>query len=314
VLPFTPANSVRPFVIEGEPLPPDGAPVSDYRLVTPGYFAALGVPVIRGRAFTDSDTATAAGVVVVNEAFSARYLRGRDPLGRRLRQAGENPAIRWLTIVGVISNVRHAGFGSVPQPEMYWPHSQATWGDTLARLRRTLIVVVRGQGAPEALAPAVRARLRALDPQLAIGNIQQMEDLMADSAAPARFAALLMTSFAALALVLATAGVYGVVAFAVASRTREFGIRLALGAAPADLLRRILHTGLTLTAAGLAAGLGGAMLFANVLRTQLFEIPPQDPRTFASVAGVLLVAALAACVVPAMRAARLPATIALREE
>jgi putative ABC transport system permease protein len=313
-LPFTEMNSVRPFLIEGEPVPTDGAATSEYRMVTPGYFAALGIRVTRGRPFEDSDVVGGPATVVINEAFVKRYFGDGDPLGRRLRQAGNNPEIPWMTVVGVVANVRHQGLASVHQPEMYWPHSRVTWGETLNRLRRTLMIVVRTEGDPMTVAPLIRARLGAIDAQLAIGTIQPVQDLVASSAAPTRFAMLLMTAFAVLGLILALAGVYGVVSFTVASRTREFGIRLALGAAPRELLWRVLRAGFVLGSCGVAAGLGAAFLLVDLLRTQLFEVPPHDIRTFVAVAGVLLTAALAATAFPALRAARLPPVVALREE
>jgi putative ABC transport system permease protein len=231
-----------------------------------------------------------------------------------LRQAGGNPEIPWMTVVGVVANVRHQGLAAVPQPEMYWLHSRATWGDTLNRLRRTLMVVMRTEGDPMAMAPLIRARLRAIDAQLAIGRMQPVQDLVASSAAPSRFAMLLMTAFAGVGLILALAGVYGVVSFTVASRTREFGIRLALGAAPRELLWRVLRTGFVLGSCGIAAGVGAAFLLVDLLRSQLFEVPTHDVRTFVAVAGLLLTAALAATAFPALRAARLPPVLALREE
>ena len=136
-------------------------------MVTPGFFAALGIPVTRGRPFTDTDAGGPAPVIV-NEAFATRYSGGQSPLGRRLRQAGDDPENPWMTLVGVVANVRHSGLGAPPQPEMYWLHSQANWGDTLKRLRRTLMVVVRTQGEPMVLAPVIRSRLAEIDGQLAI--------------------------------------------------------------------------------------------------------------------------------------------------
>ena len=152
-LPFTPMNSVRPFLVEGEPIPPDGAPVSDYRMVTPGYFAALGIRVTRGRPFADTDARRTERRSSSTKPSQPGLRRPESPRPA-LRQAGDNPEIPWMTLVGVVANVRHGGLAAPPQPEMSSLHSQATWGDTLKRLRRTLMVVVRTQGEPMVLAPS----------------------------------------------------------------------------------------------------------------------------------------------------------------
>jgi predicted permease len=313
-LPFTPMNSVRPFLREGVDSGRDDPPVSDYRMVTPGYMAALGIAVRRGREFTDADVAGRAATVLVNEAFASRYFADRDPLGQRLRQAGDNPQIPWMTLVGVVANVRHSGLLATPEPEMYWVHAQATWGDTLNRLRRSLSVVVRTTASPEVLAPLIRARLLEIDPNLAISPPQPMERLIYSSTASRRFNMMLMVAFAVLGLVLAVAGVYGVVSFGVERRTREFGIRLALGATPRELLRRVVTGGLTLAAIGLALGAVAAALLVNLLRAQLVEIPPRDVPTFTLVAAVLLASTIAASYFPARRGARVEPTTALHDD
>ena len=313
-LPFTPMNSVRPFLREGVDSGQVDPPVSDYRMVTPGYMAALGIAVTRGREFTDVDVAGSPAAVVVNDAFATRFFGDRDPLGQRLRQAGDNPQIPWMTVVGVVASVRHSGLLASPQPEMYWVHSQATWGDTLNRLRRNLSIVVRTTGDPEVLVPLIRARLLEVDPNLAISPPLPMESLISGSTASPRFNMSLMVAFAGVGLVLAVAGVYGVVSFGVERRMREFGIRLALGATPRELLRRVVGGGLLLAAIGLAAGATAAALLVDLLRTQLVEIPPRDATTFGVVALVLLVSTLAASFVPARRGAQVEPTTALHDE
>jgi putative ABC transport system permease protein len=314
-LPFTPMNSVRPFLREDRAGADASAPpVSDYRMVTPGYFAAMGIALKRGRAFTDADAAGQPAAVVVNEAFAARFLADRDPLSLRLRQAGGNKEIPWMTLVGVVADVRHGGLAATPQPEMYWVHAQATWGETLNRLRRNVMVVVRTSGDETALIPAIRAQLAALDPEVAISTPQPVRDLVSDSAASPRFNLTLMAIFAAVGLMLAVAGVYGVVSYTVTSRTRELGIRLALGAEPSALLRRVLWGAFTLAVLGLILGTVAAGSLAGLLRAQLFEVPPRDVATFAWVACILLVSTLAASLIPARRAARVPPSTALRDE
>jgi putative ABC transport system permease protein len=313
-LPFTAMNSVRPFIREGVDTDTSDPPVSDYRLITPGYMAALGVAIRRGREFSDDDLAGRPAAVVVNEAFASRFLKSRDPLGQRLRQAGDNPQIPWMTVVGVVADVRHSGLLAPPQPEMYWVHSQATWGDTLNRVRRNLSIVVRTSGDAAVLVPLVRARLLELDPNVAISTPRSMESLISTSTASPRFNTVLMIAFAGLGLVLAIAGVYGVVSFGVERRMREFGIRLALGATPRELLRRVVIGGGLLAATGLAAGAIAAALLVDLLRSQLVDVPPRDVTTFTVVAMVLLASTLAASYLPARRGARVAPTTALRDD
>jgi predicted permease len=313
-LPFTPMNSVRPFLREGVDTGQGDPPVSDYRMVTPGYVRALGIAVKRGREFTEADVAGQPAAVVVNEAFASRFFPDRDPIGQRLRQAGDNPLIPWMTVVGVVASVRHSGLLAVPQPEMYWVHSQATWGDTLNLLRRTLSIVVRTTGDPDMLVPLIRARLLELDPNLAISPPRPMESLIRGSMASRRFNMMLMAAFAGVGLVLAVAGVYGVVSYGVERRTREFGIRLALGATPRELLRRVVAGGLLLAAVGLASGAIAAALLVDLVRTQLVEVPPRDVATFGLVAIALLASTLAASYFPARRGSRVEPMLALHDE
>jgi putative ABC transport system permease protein len=314
-LPFTGMGSVRPFVREGETVSADAAPTSQYRLITPGYFAAMGIPVTRGREFTDSDTFGQPGVAIVSESFARRFLRP-DPIGQRIKQAGGGDDVPWLTVVGVVGDVRHFGLTSDLEPEMFWPEAQATWGATLNRLRRGLTVVVRAADDPLALLPAIRTQVAAIDPRRPMIDARPIGDLVARSADVQRFSMVLLANFAAIGLALAAAGVYGVMSYTVAARRREMGIRLALGARPRVLLAGVLRTGLGLAAAGAAVGFVASWMLGSVgvFETLLFQTPPRDVSTFLAVAGVLFGTAAFACYRPAQRAARVDPIEALREE
>ena len=312
-LPFSGRDSVRPFIREGETVIGDNAPTAEYRLVTPGYFAAMDIPVRRGREFTESDTIGQPGAVIINESFARRFFAGSDPLGLRLRQAGANPEIPWLTVVGVVGDVRHAGLSAEIRPEMFWAESQATWGATLNRNRRGLTVVVRTAGDPLAMLPAIREQVAAVDPNRPLIEALPMRALVARSADVQRFSMVLLGLFASIGLVLAAAGVYGVMSYTVAANRREMGIRLALGARPRALLGQVLRTGFVMAAVGAAIGLAAAWMLGDVFAKQLFQTPPRDAPTFATVAALLLATALVACYVPARRAGRVDPIEALRE-
>jgi predicted permease len=313
-LPFSGMNSVRPFIREGESVAANDAPTSEYRLITPGYFAAMGIPVRRGREFTDSDSLGRPGAVIVSESFARAFLPGQDPIGRRIRQAGDNPEIPWMTVVGVVGDVKHSGFAADVQPEMFWPEAQATWGATLNRLRRTPTIVVRATGDPGLIVPSIRSQVAEVDPNRPVIDLRLLSDVVASSADVERFTMMLLTVFAAIGLALAAAGVYGVMSYSVAARRREMGIRLALGAHPRTLLGQVLRTGVRLAFAGAALGLVAAWLLGDVFATLLFQTPPHDAWIFVSVTGLLLGTAVLACYRPARRAARVDPIEALREE
>jgi predicted permease len=312
-LPFSGMNSVRPFVREGDTLTAEAAPTADYRLVTPGYFAALGIPVIRGREFNESDRFGQPGAAIVNESFVRKFLGDRDPLATRIKQAGGGDDVPWLTIVGVVGDVRHSSLRGEMQPEMFWPEAQATWGTTLNRLRRGLYVAVRTDGDPANLIPTIRAQVASLDPNRPMIDAQPMRDLIVHSADVPRFSMTLITFFAITGLVLAVAGVYGLTSYVVASRRREMGIRLALGAKPRSLLLHIMRGALVLAALGSALGLVVAWQLDEFIRTQLFQVAPRDPLTFAVAAIVLVCTAVLASILPARRAAAVDPVEALRD-
>ena len=312
-LPFSGRDSVRPFIRGDEPADAANPPTAEYRLVTPGYFAAMGIPIRRGREFTEADRAGGPGAIIVSESFAARYLSG-EPIGQRIRQAGD-PRLPWLTVVGIAGDVRHFGLAADIRPEMFWPEAQATWGNTLNRHRRAMTIVVRTERSPLPLLTAIRAQVAAIDPHRPLIDARPMRDLVARSADVARFSTALLGVFAIAGLVLAAAGVYGVMSYHVTARRREMGIRLALGARPLMLLADVLRNGLLLSCLGGLIGLAAAWLLGDALQAQLqlFNTPPHDGVTLTLVMLLLVAAAFAACYVPARRAGRLDPMEALRD-
>ncbi len=294
------------FLVEGEPVADGDEPGARYRVATAGYFETLGLRVRQGRAFDVGDGG-AAQVVVINETMAERYFPGGDAVGRRIRigdvRRDEAP---WWTVVGVIDDVRHATLDEDPRAEMYVPAA--------ARPVRAMFVTLAGGGDPLDLAPVLREVVRSIDPDLPVTQVAALDTLIGTSLAARRFVAYLLAGFAGVALVLAAVGVYGVVSYAVGRRTREIGIRMALGAGRGDLLRDVMGQGLALAAVGIGAGLLAAALLTRVLASLLFGVAPTDPITFAAVASLLAAAALGACYVPARRATRVDPMEALRSE
>ena len=302
------ANSAS-LRIEGAPPPPPGTPnepvVTD--VVTPTAFEALGVPLTRGRTFNTGDVPDGLPVVIVNEAFVRRFYPDRDPIGKRVTFNGFDTTrpVQWLTIVGVVADMHRSGFKTRVREELYYPHSQSGAG--------SMYVLVRTSGAPETVIAPVRSAVWSLDPQLAIAQPRTIQTVLAAGIAEERFRVTLVAGFAATAMLLATLGVYGLMAFATTLRMREFGVRLALGATPRRVLLTVMRDGFTLAAFGLGVGLVAAALVARTMRQMLFGIGPFDPVTFAGMAGLLLVSAALASFVPARRATKVDPMIVLRD-
>jgi putative ABC transport system permease protein len=277
---------------------------ANYTAATPRYFAALGIPMLRGRAFSDSDAAGSPSVCIVSSAFARRYFPGEDPIGRRLLFGFTESVPR--EIVGVAGDVKRDGLGEASRPEMYVPFVQDPWWASY--------VAIRAAGDPGRLAGALREEVRALDPALPLEGVQPMTQIVADSVAQPRFRTTLLALFSVTALLLAAIGIYGVLSYSVGRRTREVGVRLALGATRGDVIRLVFRQGLGLTALGLAAGLAGALLLTRYLSSLLFEVSRWDVATYAAVAFLLLTAAVLACWIPARRAMRVDPVVALRFE
>jgi len=296
------------FTVEGHPAPPpDEVPEALERVVSPDYFQAMGIPVRRGRAFADSEGPATIPVVIVNEALVHRYFPGEDPVGRRLRPGGpDEPGAPWYTIVGVVGNVRHLGMDAAPKPEIYNLHAQDPWP--------AMTFVVRTESDPAAMVAAVKQQIRTVDPNLPISGVARMTQVLSDSLWPQRILAYVQGIFAAVALLMATVGLYGVVSQSVTVRRHEFGVRLAVGAAPSQILRLVLSQGLRLITIGIGIGLVGAIALTRSLRALLHDARPTDPWTFAAVSLLLAVVTLTACWLPARRAAKADPMLALRNE
>jgi putative ABC transport system permease protein len=293
-----------PFGADGNP-PPATADRQevDFRAVAGDYFRALGVPVSRGRGFDSTDREDAARVVMVNQTLARRFFPGENPVGRRVWVGGRIGA---ATVVGIVGDVRHRSLAARPRSELYVPLRQSPHGG--------MTIVVRASGDPAGLARMVKAEIYALDPNQPLNDLVTLPELLHRSVSPQRFNLLLLGGFAALALLLAAVGVYGVIAYSVGQRTREIGIRMALGAASREIRGAVIRPAVGLAAIGVALGCGAAWLLGRVLAPELYEVSPHDPLTFAAVAGILLAAAWAACAIPARQAGRLDPLVALRSE
>jgi putative ABC transport system permease protein len=278
-------------------------PVIQQFRVSPSYFAALGIPVVRGRAFSDLDRAGAEPVILISES-AARSIWGKDdPLGKRVRFS---PQAGWMTVIGVTGDVRNRRLDEPPAPVLYRPLDQSSDFE--------LALLVRARGEVPGLAEALAQEVRAVDPALPLYAVRTMEDLVSGAVAQRRFLMRILMLFGAAAVGLALLGIYGVISYSVSQRTREIGIRMAVGAQQRDVSRMVVRQGVTLTAIGAVAGLAGALALSQLIKSQLFGVQPFDPLTLVSVLIVMgLVAALAAYL-PARRAARIDPLLALRRE
>ncbi len=300
------------FYMEGETQGPHGSDrPTDWQVITPGYFETMGVRLVRGRFLDARDRADTSPVVLINETLARTFFPNRDPVGRQIAMSGEGRP--WMTIVGVAGDVRQDGLDTTPQSEVYMPHAQFTpfWRDTTLR---TFTITVKTAGDPAQATSIVRQQVRALDANLPISTVITMDEVVARSVAERRLHMLLLGTFAAIAVVLAVVGTYGVLAYQITERTREFGVRMALGARAGDILRMVVRQGMMPACAGVLLGLAGATLLTRLLASLLFETEPLDLVTFAATASFVLCAALVACCVPARRATRVDPATALRAE
>jgi putative ABC transport system permease protein len=281
-------------------------PTAQMSSVSPDYFRALGTPLVRGRFFADSDALEAQPVALVDEAAARRYWPDADPVGRRFKQGGRGSKAPWVTIVGVVGNIKTEGFDQPDQPHLYLPALQAP-GYAMA-------VYLRAEGDPKTLTQGLRQEVQAVDPNLPVFGERTLEEVVAASLAQRRFALQVVGGFGLLALLLAGIGIYGVVAYSVSQRTREIGIRLALGASRGVILRWVFGQGMRLTLLGLGAGIVGAFALTRLLRGLLFGVETTDPLTYAGLALLLAAVALVACYIPARRATKVDPMVALRYE
>jgi putative ABC transport system permease protein len=284
--------------------PPSDLPSTVVRMVAPGYFRALRIPVLRGREFTDTDNTNPAAGFVVNETFARNYLSGRDPLTASIsvRMQDENP---YLPIIGVVGDVSEGSVRMAPQPTVFYSHGRMPWA--------TMTIFVRGRQ-PESLVKPVTATLHELEPTLTVSNVRTIESALDDSLARERISALISTSFGAGGLLLAALGLYGLLAYLVTERTKDIGIRIALGARLGQITGSVVAGGLALAAIGAAIGVAGSLLLLRSLGTLLFGVTPYDVPTYTVAVVVLVVMAALASYLPARRAARIEPLTALRPE
>jgi putative ABC transport system permease protein len=292
--------------IEGEPVDETNLPDFGYVSVRGGYFEALRIPILSGREYDASDTPDGEKHVIINDAAARRFFPKGDAVGRRIR-IGPNPNGAWMTIIGVAGDIRDEGLDVPAKPMMYANHRQEAW-------ERSLSVVIRTSGDPQSAAIALRNAVKTTDPTLAVRDIRPLDEVVGSSLAARRFSLGLAFSFAVVALILAAVGVYGVLAFSVTSRAKEFGVRLALGATARVVLLLVVREGLTWATLGLVVGVAGAVAAARMLAGMLFGVSPLDASTYLVVALGLLLVVLAACLVPAVRATRVDPLTSMHTE
>jgi predicted permease len=304
ILPFGGSNWNPSLVVEGRSLAPgQDNPEVDWRVATPGYFETMRIPLRRGRLFGSLDQGDGLRTALVNDALVRRDFPNEDPIGKRVRTFFEGRG-NWATIVGVVGDMKDQTLGGPVRPQIYRPHTQVPL--------LGMSLMVRGAGDPASLASSVRAAVWSVDRDVPIDQLGPLDRVISTSLAQPRLLVLLLGLFGSLALVLGAVGIYGVISFAVAQRTPEIGVRIALGANRADILRLVVGEGLTMSAMGLALGIGLSLAVTRVLAKQLHDIRPTDPLTFAGTVVLLGVVALSASWIPARRASRLEPTQSLR--
>jgi predicted permease len=305
--PFTWKGGILKFDVEGQLSEHDQGALN--RQVTPDYFRTLEIPLRAGREFTDHDRLGSELVAIVNDALARRYLQGRNPIGTRIRVNGPGFTERWMTVVGVAGDVKEMGLLRPAHPIIYVPHSQ-----TRADFNDPFQLAVRTGGDPISLAPAIRAELRGAWPAMPIANMRPMSAIVDLEMADRGPMAVLAGGLAGVALSLAAIGIYGLLAFSIAQRLPEIGVRMALGAQTLDVFRSVVSKGLGLAAWGTVAGLGLSLLMVQLMRGALYGVKPLDPATFILAPSAVIVIALLACVIPARSAIRVDPAQALRSE
>lgn len=309
-LPLSGNDYVISFEIEGRPVPRSERPAADIKIATPNYFRTLNISLLSGRDFTERDDLKSPGVVIVNQAFVQKYFPNEDPIGKRFTPGASNHGVPLAReIIGVIANVRNRRLDVQERPEYYVPLAQLNFG--------SMTVCLRTSVEPHSITSAVRSVVASMDPDLPLYDIKTMDEYLSATLATPRFHAILVEAFAGLAILLTAVGLYGVIAYAVAQRTHEIGVRITLGASRSSVVGMVLKSGLRLTAIGVAAGVALALVaarFATSFSSLLFGIKPTDAVTLAAVVGIVALVSLLACYIPAYRASKVDPVIALRYE
>ena len=307
VIPLSDNDFVLAFEIDGRPpLPPGASQSTNYYSVSAGYFKAMGIPLRRGRLFTERDTKDSPRVALINETMATKMFPYEDPIGKRITFDNRDKNPGWFEIVGIVGDVKQYGLDEATTMQTYEPYTQQTFS--------YMTLVVRTTGDPANLSTAIRSEILKLDKDQPAGNVKTLSEFFSTSIAQQRFSMVLLGVFAAVALVLAAVGIYGVLSYAVTQRTHEIGIRMALGAGRRDVLRLVVGQGMLLTMIGVAGGVIAALALTRLMASLLFGVTATDAVTFASVASVLVAVALLACYVPARRATKVDPLVALRYE
>jgi predicted permease len=294
------------IIAEGqEPRPGEPVVVSNIRFITPGFFEAMGTPILQGRAFGPSDGPSTLRVAIVDETFAKRYWPNQSAIGKRITHQGDTRPTRWLTIVGVVPNVRHTSIGETPTLQIYESHAQ--------RSLSSMYIDVRAAVPPQSLLGSLRAQVASVDPDVPLYEARTMDEALGRSLATRRLTNGLLSAFAVSAFVLAAIGIYGVISIGVAARKREFGVRLALGAQPANLIRLVVAQGALLAGTGIVLGLIGATWVVRFLRGLLYGVSAFDVPTFLGATLLLATVGVVASLVPARRAAKVAPAVVLRD-
>jgi predicted permease len=308
-------RSDKGFVLGGQPEPPkDRGPLALTQWVTPDYHQTFGIGLLAGRYFTAADREDAAGVAIVDEEFVKKFLPRLEPrtaIGQRVRLL-DDPA-QWREIVGIVRHIRHSGLDEQPRVEVYVPFAQSEPGWQVD-VGRAMDIGIRGTASADAIVSSVRQEFRAFDPEVLLSHVTTLEDALSRSMSSRRFNLVLLSLFGGAALLLCVVGIYGVVSYSVAQRTREIGVRLTLGAQPTEVLRLVMGRGLWLVAAGITAGAVTAFWLARVVDGLLYGVQPRDPVTFGGAIVILITVAAFASYVPARRAMNVDVVAALRAD
>jgi putative ABC transport system permease protein len=291
----------NPIFVEGQPVPEGKEPIVQYSGITSGYFRAMGIPLLKGRDFSEREMWETGGVVIINTAMARQLWTNQDPLGKRIKHGTQQ---NWLTVIGVVGDVRQRRLDLEPYPQIYVPYADYQ--------HTTMTLAVRAASNPTGLVAAVRREASGLDPSLPVFNVMTINQALTQSTADKRLTMTLLSLFAALAMALATVGIYGVLSYMVTQRTHEIGVRMALGAQQGDVVKLVVGQGMRLVLVGLSVGWLAALFLARLMSSLLFGVTPSDPGIFLVVTMLLFIVTLSACYIPARRASKIDPIVAVR--